>query len=319
MAPQNSDNILVIKLGALGDFVQALGPMAAIRRHHPQARLALLTTAPFEIFGQACGYFDDVMIDARPRWHDLRGWMDLRARLSEGKFSRVYDLQNNDRTSFYFRLMAPRPEWVGVARGASHRNASPQRTAGIAFDGHVQTLSLAGICDVTSDNLSWVEGDIRKFHLPQRYALLVPGAAPQHPEKRWPALHYAELASLLDRQGIHPVIIGAAADDKVAQEICAAWPRAMNLTGRTTLFEVALLARSAAAAIGNDTGPMHMIAATGCPATVLFSRHSNPARHAPQGAGAIVAPGGDLSRLPAAEVFRSINFRAYAPFSQKIP
>ena len=43
-----SQRILVIKLGALGDFIYALGPMAAIRRHHKDARITLLTTAPFE-------------------------------------------------------------------------------------------------------------------------------------------------------------------------------------------------------------------------------------------------------------------------------
>ena len=41
--------VLVIKLGALGDFVQALGPFAAIRQNHEQARLVLLTTAPLSL------------------------------------------------------------------------------------------------------------------------------------------------------------------------------------------------------------------------------------------------------------------------------
>ncbi|MEC7538546.1 MAG: ADP-heptose--LPS heptosyltransferase, partial [Pseudomonadota bacterium] len=39
--------VLVIKLGALGDFVQALGPFSAIRAHHADQRIALLTTPPF--------------------------------------------------------------------------------------------------------------------------------------------------------------------------------------------------------------------------------------------------------------------------------
>ncbi|HEY0900839.1 MAG TPA: glycosyltransferase family 9 protein, partial [Micavibrio sp.] len=48
-------------------------------------------------------------------------------------------------------------------------------------------------------------------------------------------------------------------------------------------FDLTVLARYAAGAIGNDTGPMHLIAPTGCPSLILFSRHSNPARHAPSG------------------------------------
>ncbi|MBT4888118.1 MAG: ADP-heptose--LPS heptosyltransferase, partial [Rhodospirillales bacterium] len=43
MSLQPSENqqerILVIKLGALGDMIQALGPMAAIRKHHPNAHI----------------------------------------------------------------------------------------------------------------------------------------------------------------------------------------------------------------------------------------------------------------------------------------
>ena len=59
--------ILVIKLGALGDFIQALGPFAAIRRHHKGAPVTLLTTEPFAEFARASPYFDDVWTGGRPR------------------------------------------------------------------------------------------------------------------------------------------------------------------------------------------------------------------------------------------------------------
>ena len=58
--------ILVIKLGALGDFVQAMGPAAAIRAHHRDAEITLLTSAPFATLGRAAPYFDRVWIDERP-------------------------------------------------------------------------------------------------------------------------------------------------------------------------------------------------------------------------------------------------------------
>ena len=67
--------ILVIKLSALGDFVQALGPLAAIRSHHADARIVLLTTAPFVAFARASPYVDDVWVDERPKPHEVRGWL----------------------------------------------------------------------------------------------------------------------------------------------------------------------------------------------------------------------------------------------------
>src|SRR5688572_19691096 len=188
-------NILVIKLGALGDFIQALGPMKAIRAHHPQSHITLLTTKPFASLAQASGYFNSIEIDERPKWTQPHKWMSLRKKLKSGNFSRVYDLQNNDRTGFYLRLFSPRPEWVGAARGASHRNDSPLRTAGLAFDGHVQTLALAGIQNVQIDTLDWMKSDISRFNLKKPYVLIVPGSAPSRPEKRWP--YYAALCALI--------------------------------------------------------------------------------------------------------------------------
>lgn len=305
------EKILVIKLGALGDFIQALGPMAAIRRHHPGAAITLLTTAPYAGMARECGYFDHVWTDARPRWNDLRGWIALRDRLNGGGFSRIYDLQNNDRTAMYFRLFGrgSRPEWVGAAKGASHRNASPLRTAGQAFDGHVQTLELAGIKDVSIDRMKWVKGDTGRFGLPSPYMLIVPGSAPDRPEKRWPASHYGELARMIGEKGYAPVIIGTEAERDTMTEIAAACPGITDLCGRTSLMDIALLARDAVAGIGNDTGPMHLIAATGCPCLVLFSKHSDPARHAPKGDAVTVIRRDDLKDLAVGEVARMVEIR----------
>lgn len=300
-----AENILVIKLGALGDFIQALGPMKAIRAHHPGASVTLLTTQPFEGFARDCGYFDTVWIDAKPRWHQLARWRELRKALNGGRFTRVYDLQNNDRSSFYFRLFARKPEWVGVAPGASHRNTSPERTAGHAFDGHVQTLALAGIRAVEIDALEWVEADISAFPLAPPYALIVAGSAPDNPGKRWPAPHFAALCQKLAAAGIQPVLLGTKAEQDVTDAIAAQCPEALNLTGKTSLKQIIALGRGASVAIGNDTGPMHMIAPTGCPCISLFSDHSNRFRHYPKGPRVEILHTPDLKDINVETVFQA--------------
>ena len=310
-------NILVIKLGALGDFIQALGPMAAIRRHHPQAHITLLTTEPFVSFGLACGYVDAVWTDVRPKWNDIKDWLELYRKFKSGTFERVYDLQNNDRTAFYLKLM-PRVnrkpvEWVGAAPGASHRNDSPERTAGSALDGHIQTLALAVIQDIVIDDLRWVAGDFAHFvneeGLKKPYVLLVPGSAPEHPGKRWPAENYAQLARIIDGWGYQPVIIGTKNESDIANTICRIHPGTLSLAGKTALFDLTVLARHAAGAIGNDTGPMHLIAPTGCPSLVLFSRHSLPHRHAPRGPNVKTHQVEDLKNLKIGDVENLISAR----------
>ncbi|MCD8570383.1 MAG: glycosyltransferase family 9 protein [Alphaproteobacteria bacterium] len=298
-------NILVIKLGALGDFIQALGPMQAIRAHHPDAKITLLTTKPFEGFARDCGYFDDIWLDTKPRWHQPGRWLNLRKRLNNAHFSRVYDLQNNDRSSFYFRLFSPKPEWVGVAPGASHRNISPERTAGHAFDGHLQTLGLAGIANISIDALDWVKEDISTFPLKSRYALIVAGSAPDGLGKRWPAKHYAVLCQKLAMAGIQPVLLGTKAESDVTRMIAAECPEALNLSGQTNLKQIIVLGRTAGIAIGNDTGPMHMIAPTGCPCISLFSDHSNRFRHYPKGPHVEILYAPDLKDLDVESVFQA--------------
>ncbi len=295
---------LVIKLGALGDFIQALGPMKSIRNAHRYDKITLLTTAPFESLALESGYFDSVMIDKKPKWFDLSGWYSLAQKFTDAGFDRVYDLQNNDRTSLYFKLFSKKPEWVGVAKGASHRNTSPERIRGSAFKGHVQTLSLAGINGVMIDDLSWMKSQTAHLDIPKPYILVVPGSSPQHPQKRWPSENYIALCHKISAQHITPVLIGTAAEQEILSLIENKVPGVLNLCAKTKIFDLPTLARGALAAIGNDTGPMHLIAPTGCRTLVLFSGKSNPARHAPLGQRVKTLQADDIGDLKVDDVWK---------------
>ena len=277
--------ILVIKLGALGDVVMALGPLAAIRRHHPGGRLVVLTTAPYADLIRGSGLADEVWVDPRARWWQARPLLALRQRLRGAGFARVYDLQTNDRTALYFRLLGPgrRPEWSGVAPGCSHPHRNPKRKSLHAFDRLGEQLSQAGIGFVPPPDIAFLDAPVDQFALPVPYALLVPGCSPHRPEKRWPVTGFAALARRLMERGICPVLLGTRAESEITSEIMQLSPGAVDLTGQTGLGELAALARAAAGAVGNDTGPMHVISLTGCPSLALFGGASDPNRNAPLG------------------------------------
>ena len=98
--------------------------------------------------------------------------------------------------------------------------------------------------------------------------------------------------------------VGGADARDLGRDLAAAG--ALDLTGRTSLGEVAALARRATLAVGNDTGPMHLIAAAGCRSIVLFSRASDPALCAPRGRQVEVLRYPDLADLAVEDVEKII-------------
>lgn len=280
-----TDRILVIKLSALGDFIQATGPMKAIRAAHPGARITLLTTAPYVAMGRATGWFDEIWDDGRPDWGDLRAVWRLIARMRAARFDRVYDLQTQSRTIRYFQLLWPRrPLWSGNAPGAAFAYRGAARDRLHIQDSQREQMRLAGIAEVGPPDIGWLTGgEGAAAGLPSPYALLIPGGSPHRPAKRWPAERFAGLALRLSKAGLTPVVLGhGAGEAALADTILAGAPGAISLVGRTSVGDIADLARGAALTVGNDTGPTHLAVAAGSPAVVLFSNESDPALNAPR-------------------------------------
>ena len=287
--------VLVIKLGAMGDFMQALGAMRVVRATHPSARITLLTTEPFEAFAKACPYFDIVEADGRPR--DIKGRTDLIRRLRAANYDMVYDFQNNDRTAQYFvGLTGKKPLWSGAAKGASHQHLNPERAEMHNFDRLAEQLVHAGLGpkppgdptgwfigqDLTP-SLDWIRPAFRDpprfqpafFGLNGPYALIIPGSSAEHPEKRWPVDRFIGLSSWFAGGGVTPVIVGGKAEGDIGIQIQRKEPRAKSIIGRTDLFQLATLSERALLAIGGDTGPMHLAAAARAPGICLFAQEWN--------------------------------------------
>lgn len=290
--------VLVIRLGALGDMFLSFPAFAAIRAHHAGDRIALLTTAPFERLAAASPWFDEVRLDARPHRLDLRGRRRLARTLRA--FDLVYDLQTSRRSSSYFPL-AGRPVWSGIAPGCRFPDDDPARDTRHTIDRQAGQLRRAGIRATPPATLDWLlAGPLPAGTPAEPYAVLVPGAAPHRPAKRWPEQGFRVVAAALAGAGLRPVIVGGEGDRALGAAIAAGTAGAVDLTGRTDLAGLARLLAGARLAVGNDTGPLHVAATVGCPAVVLFSHESDPALTAPRGPAPV-------------EVLRVPDLRTLAP------
>jgi ADP-heptose:LPS heptosyltransferase len=305
--------ILIIKLGALGDVVLSFAAIEQIRAAHPDAEITVLTTPPFAAAFTACPWVDRVETDGRPE--GLAGFLKLAARLRRARYARVYDLQTSDRSTALWWAIQPSPsEWSGIARFGSHPHRNPRRDFMHPLEQKAEQLKQAGIWpEAPTEHGTAPAPDLgfaltpgrgpAAFGLSAPYALLVPGGSAHRPQKRWPVERWAALAARLKAQGLTPVVIGGAQEAELARAI----PDAVDLAGRTDFLELAALGAQAALAIGNDTGPTHILAAAGAPTLVLFSRFSDPLLSAPRGRRVEVLRREQLSDLTVESVLGALE------------
>jgi heptosyltransferase-3 len=130
--------------------------------------------------------------------------------------------------------------------------------------------------------------------LPPGPPILALGPTANWEGKVWPAERFIALARALTAAGPLAgariaVLAGSGAQERaLAAPVLAAFPEAIDLTGRLTLPEAAACLARAALFVGNDSGLMHLAAAAGAPTLGLFGP-TPAAEYAPAGRAVAVA------------------------------
>jgi ADP-heptose:LPS heptosyltransferase len=324
------EHILVIRLGALGDLVFCFQSFHEIRQAHPNAKIALLTRAPFAAFAKSLPWFDHIIIDTHPTFAAPLGWARLRREVLDFSPDRIYDLQGKRRQTILYALLGGPfgPAWSGAApfckfprpklskssdsrfaeklsRFSAKRSRTGPPTQGMSFaDFMAAQLRAAGVPALPAPDLAFLDANVEKFALPARYVVLIPGSSPDAPHKRWSARKFAELARKL---GMPCIVVGTNADAEAVGSIKVFAPEIVDLCGKTSLFELAGILRRAALVVGNDTGPLHMAAVLRAPTIALFSGKSSPVWSKPPGSKVVVKQSQNLADLGVDEVVAAIK------------
>jgi ADP-heptose:LPS heptosyltransferase len=107
----------------------------------------------------------------------------------------------------------------------------------------------------------------------RKLVVLNPNASDKFPMRRLPLEKFTELArQLLEDPEVFVLITGVASEKPDAQHICAQLgsPRALDLTGQTTITELLHLYDLAHVMVTNDSGPAHFAALTRIHEVVFF-------------------------------------------------
>ena len=274
-------NILIIKHGSLGDLIQANGAIKDIKNFYKNRKVFLLTSQPYAIFMSECPYLDGVIIDKRlPRWN-LFYLNDLKKKLSRYGFSKIFDLQNSNRTKFYKRFILDKSiEWSSTESALESGQKKSDFDKDPVLDRIEIQLKKSGIdVEYTKNiNLDWAVADITRLikqYSNNDYILIFPFCSKKHQNKKWP--YFKELIIRLkqDYKNSYPVLIAPGPNEiKEANSLSAkVVTDDSNPVGIKTLIS---LINNAKFIIANDTGPAHIASHLDKKGLVLFGSHTTP-------------------------------------------
>jgi heptosyltransferase-3 len=271
--------VLVIRGGAIGDFVLTLPVLAALRHQFPDCHLEVLGYPHIAQLAQAGGLADAVRsIEARAMATFFAPGGELSQGLAEyfSKFaltvSYLYDpdevfKENVARVSSTQFIVGPhRPDETGRLHAAEvflkpleqltifHADAEPKLNPGEGG----QTLP-AG---------PWLA--------------LHPGSG--SPTKNWPERKWRELLQrLTETTALNFLLVGGEAEGERLEQLCGEAPAArVHLARNLPLADLARLLKQCKAFIGHDSGISHLSAAVGLPGLVLWA-HTSQTVWAPKG------------------------------------
>ena len=272
---QHSPRILIVGPSWIGDMVMAQGLFKTLRRRLPQAGIDVL--AP-DVTASLVARMPEVNAAVPLNIaHREFAWGARRraAHALRGRYDQAIVMQRSAKAALV-PWLAGIPQRTGYRGELRYGLINDVRTLDTArYPRKVEHYALLGLAR-EGDALGEVElprlsiDEQRRSALTASLALdrdrpaigFAPGAA-YGGAKQWPAPHFARLAEALDARGIAVWIFGSAADRDLAAGIAAAAPRhGVNLCERTSLVDIADLASLAHAFVGNDTGVMHLAAAT---------------------------------------------------------
>jgi len=305
--PDRVDSLLIVKLSSIGDVIQSLPVAAALRRRFPSAYIAWAVKPPAAdaVTGNP-NLSEALVLGGREQDRsDTRALPPLSAprRLAQAlhphRFDVAVDMQGLLKSALVAYLSGA-PVRIGFRNhqeGAFLLNRMavvPDRRDVHAVDAY---LGFADALDAPVYPLDFTiatsEADRaavdRLLDGRTNIVALVPGA--RWLSKRWRADRFGAVADALAADGITSVVVGAPSDAPLAAEIAAAAESPIvDLTGKTTLKQLADLFRRCRAVISNDTGPMYLAAAVGAPTAAIFGP-TDSTRLGPYGEGhAKIAP-----------------------------
>jgi len=307
-------NILIIKHGSLGDIAQASGAIQDISENHKDDKIYLLTTKPYIDLFKKNPHLTDIILDKRLSRFNLIYLYLLMRRIKKLNITKVYDLQNSSRTSFYKKILFPNSN---MDTWSSSETTLPKGKSKEEFD-KIPVLDRLELQLKASNlntkhtmlpNFSWSCSDISKikseYNL-NKYIILFPFCSAHLSSKKWP--YFNELIQMIKKkyQDQYKVIFAPGPneinDAKDIDALCI-----LDNGKSLDISQLSSIIKDSSFVIANDTGPAHLAAHLNTKGLSLFGSHTTAYKVSIERENFKAIQVSDLNNLTAEKVFEKLS------------
>ena len=307
-------NILIIKHGSLGDIAQACGAIQDISENHNSDQIYLLTTKPYFDLFKKNPHLTDVILDKRLSRFNLIYLYFLMRKIKKLNISKVYDLQNSSRSSFYKKILFPNSNFN---TWSSSETTLPKDISKEEFDkksvlerfNHQLLTSEIKTKHTMLPDFSWSCTDISKIkseYKLEKYIVLFPFCSPHLTQKKWP--YYNDLIEKIKSQynDEYKIVVAPGPDEindaKDINALCI-----LDNGKALDISQLSSLIKDSSFVIANDTGPAHMTAHLGTKGLTLFGSHTTAYKVSIERENFKAIQVNDLAKLSTDKVLEKIN------------
>ena len=318
------DNITVLQLARIGDFVQTLPLLQALRARYPAVRVRAVVDRSVAELAAACALLDETVAVDLCALHPLRdpgAFYAAAAPACHCLAAADCDLLVNCNYAPLTAVLTRRVRNAAV-RGYAYRPSAgrivmdPACAFLHAMVGHpglepchlADYFRLIGTPDVcASPQSTWLTPDpahdravarmLSERQVPEDALLIGIHPATRHRQRQWPARSVARFAALLlGDTRVRIVLTGTSAEQPVVSrclhelqqidpQLCR---RVIDLSGETSLPQLIALCARLPLLVSGDTGILHVAAAAGCRVVGVFFSSASAFHTGPYGDGHMV-------------------------------
>ena len=229
-------------------------------------------------------------------------------------FSKVYDLQNSSRTSFYKKILFPKASkdiWSSTETTLPIGTTKSDFDNDAVLDRFDHQLKSSGINTnhTLSPDFSWSLSDIsqiKNYHQLNKYIILFPFCSPHLTSKKWP--YYNDLINMINEKFDTTYKVVTAPGPNEIKEATNVNALAVLDNGKALdISQLSSLIKGSSFVVSNDTGPAHIAAHLGSRGLALFGAHTTAHKVSIERENFKAIQVSDLSNLSAEKVFERLS------------